>query len=279
MGKEFYEWGNPKNATIVSLHGMGNTGLTFGEFSKFLDGYHIVAFDLPGHGHAEKCKKNSDYRPSRLSEKIHEKLSNFEKHSFYLMGHSLGANLALYYAAKYPEKLKGIILLDGGYITPSELGSLKKQLQESEQFYNETRYDSWKCFIESEKEEVLTWSKEIEEASRAQVKEVDNEIRLAIELDTIQALITGMFEEPVKNILEKIKVPILLLTGSEPEELNNVREAACKEFQQLAKSVTITSIQDAGHSLYREQPISVAQNIKKWIAKNESGQLSSANTK
>lgn len=25
MGKEFYDWGNPKNTTIVSLHGMGNT--------------------------------------------------------------------------------------------------------------------------------------------------------------------------------------------------------------------------------------------------------------
>lgn len=274
MKKEFYEWGNPQNTTLVSLHGLGSTGLTFGEFSKYLDNYHIVAFDLPGHGQAEKYEKKMDYLPSRMAEKIHEKLSEFDKQSFYLMGHSLGANIALYYANKYPEKLKGIILLDGGYIDPSEFGSLEERLQQSEQYYNETHYDSWESFIESEKKECLTWSKELEAAACARVKEVNNEIRLTIELDTIQALISGMFEEPVKNILDKIEVPILLLTASEPEEVNKVRESSRDRFQKLAKTATITSIQKAGHSLYSDQPILVAQNINEWITKNENTLLS-----
>ncbi len=248
---------------------MGSTGLTFGEFSKYLDTYHILAFDLPGHGNAEKCNKKTDYQPAKLAEKIHEKLSKLEKQSFYLMGHSLGGNIALYYGEKYPEKLKGIILLDGGYITPSEFGSLEEQLQESERHYTESRYDSWKDFIEEEKKEYSSWSKELEVAARARVKEVNNEIQLKVELDTIQAFITVFFEESVKDILERIKVPILLLTASEPEEVNAIRESSCKRFEQLANAATIISIPKAGHDLFSDQPILIAQHINEWVIKNE----------
>lgn len=41
MNYQIYQWGNPQNPSLVFLHGLGSTGLAFGEVATYLTEYHV----------------------------------------------------------------------------------------------------------------------------------------------------------------------------------------------------------------------------------------------
>ncbi|WP_068984992.1 MULTISPECIES: alpha/beta fold hydrolase [Lysinibacillus] len=267
MKQNIYQWGNTQNPTLIFLHGLGSTGLAFGELAKHLLEYQIVAFDLPGHGYAKALEEENAYFPSNLIVGI-EKIINQQlgSKSHFLIGHSFGADLALHYAAKYPEQIKGIILLDGGYLSSQDLGmTLENELQGIEKFCNEVRFPSWDVFFESEKEELFRWSEELEEASRAQVKEQDGEIRLTISTFTGQSIIKGIYAEPVTDFVEQVYCSALLIRATKPVELESTRRKSIQTLQSRMKNLDIEPIADAGHDIFREAPKDVAEKIRAWL--------------
>lgn len=203
MNQEIYQWGNPQHPTLVFLHGLGSSGLAFGELATYLSEYHIISFDLPGHGYRATLEEEEGYLPSNLIQIIEEIIStNLKNKPFYLIGHSFGADLAIHYGAKYSHQLKGIVLLDGGYMAGKDLGiTLDKELKDVANFCENVRFKSWEEFFNSEKEELTRWSKELNEASKAQVKEHNGEIRLTLSHFTAQAMIKGINFEPVDQVV------------------------------------------------------------------------------
>lgn len=267
MKQNIYQWGDSQNPTLIFLHGLGSTGLALGELAKHLPEYHIVAFDLPGHGYAKALEEERAYYPSNLIVDIEGKINqHLGNESHYLIGHSFGADLTLQYAAKYPEQIKGIILLDGGYLSPKDLGmTLENELQDIEKFCNEVRFPTWDVFFESEKEELSRWSEELEEASRAQVKEQDGEIRLTISTFTAQSMIKGIYMEPVTDIVEPVHCPSLLIRATKPVELESTRRKSIQTLRSRMRNVDIKPIADAGHDIFREAPKDVAEKIRAWL--------------
>lgn len=267
MKQNIYQWGDPQNPTIIFFHGLGSTGLAYGELAKLLPEYHIVTFDLPGHGYAKALEEENAYFPSNLIVEIetiiNQQLGNT---SHYLIGHSLGADLVVHYAAKYPKQLKGIILLDGGYLSPQDLGmTLENELQNIEKFCNEVKFPSWDVFFESEKEELSRWSEELKEASRAQVKEQDGEIRLTISTFTAQSMVKGNYAESVTDIVGQVHCPALLIRATKTVELESARKKSVQILQSRIKNLDIESIADAGHDIFREAPKDVANKIRTWV--------------
>ncbi|WP_370077149.1 alpha/beta fold hydrolase [Lysinibacillus sp. RC46] len=267
MKQNIYQWGDSQNPTLIFLHGLGSTGQAFGELAKHLSEYHFVTFDLPGHGYAKALEEEKAYFPSNLIENIEETINQQLGYtSHYLIGHSFGADLALHYAAKYPKRIKGIILLDGGYLSPKDLGmSLETELQAIEKFCDEVRFPSWDVFFESEKEELSRWSVELEEASKAQVKEQDGEIRLTISTFTGQSIIKGIYAEPVTDIIAQVHCPALLIRATKPTEINSTRKKSIQILQTRVKNLAIEPITDAGHDIFREAPKDVAKKIRTWV--------------
>ncbi len=53
------EWGNKDNPTVICIHGLGNTSLSFLELGELLGNeYHIFSIDLPGHGKTPPFEKD-----------------------------------------------------------------------------------------------------------------------------------------------------------------------------------------------------------------------------
>lgn len=267
MENHIYEWGDREKQTLVFLHGLGSTGLSFGELAKFLEGYHVVSFDIAGHGHAKPFLKEQDYLPSRMTKEIGKFVRELDKPDIFLIGHSWGANLALYFARSYPEQIQGVILIDGGYLQESELGSLQEELGSIEQFHNNVRFSSWEDFIESEKNEMHRWSDELEAASRSQVMESNGEIHMVTTVFTAKAILKGMYAEPTVKIFSEITVPVLLLRSTLPKEMENLRVEAADLFQKKVSNSEIRIIPNTTHDLYRDAPEEVAENIRNWIGK------------
>ena len=92
---------------LVFLHGAGSSSLSF--YYQLRHFRNAKAIDLPGHPDGQPCASIEGYL---------EWVRGFIKARRYkdvvLCGHSMGGAIAQLYALKYPEELKGIILMGTG---------------------------------------------------------------------------------------------------------------------------------------------------------------------
>ncbi len=106
------EAGRENKELIVLVHGLGDRAAdtwksTIPQLSKK---YHVLAFDLPGFG--QSSKSNQLYSPDNYVAFIQYVVRQSGHESLLLMGHSMGGNIALRYAATYPDKVKRLMLID-----------------------------------------------------------------------------------------------------------------------------------------------------------------------
>lgn len=99
---------------LICLHGWLDNGASFLPLSQALNpDYEILALDFPGHGHSDHRPAGSRYHfVDYLWDVIHA-LDRLQWDQCYLMGHSLGGAVSAVLAATIPDRIKGLILLDG----------------------------------------------------------------------------------------------------------------------------------------------------------------------
>ena len=110
------QWGNATDPSVILVHGLGHNGAKdWQHLAPLLSkDFHVVAFDLPGLGRSSKM--NELYSPDNYAKFIDWVAANYAKKTFILIGHSMGANIALNYAALHPNKVKQLILMDAAGI-------------------------------------------------------------------------------------------------------------------------------------------------------------------
>ena len=109
-------FGNPQNEAIVFVHGLGQEASSIWEQSVEVlkKEYFIMIFDLPGFGKSDKS--NQLYSPTKYANFINTLVDNFVDKPFHLVGHSMGASIALKYASLYEERVKSLTLIDAAAI-------------------------------------------------------------------------------------------------------------------------------------------------------------------
>ncbi|RPD46828.1 alpha/beta fold hydrolase [Hymenobacter sediminis] len=106
------------NIKLLLLHGgPGNTHEYFENFPEYLakEGVEIYYYDQLNSYHSDKTDDKSVWNINRFIEEVEQVRQGLGLDNFYLLGHSWGGMLALEYAAKYPQHLKGLITSDIGY--------------------------------------------------------------------------------------------------------------------------------------------------------------------
>ena len=101
------EWGEPSAPPIVCLHGVTSFGGRFRQLAEErLTGFHVLAPDLRGHGY-------SDFdAPWDLATHVADVLETVELERAVWIGHSFGGRLVAELAARAPERVERIVLLD-----------------------------------------------------------------------------------------------------------------------------------------------------------------------
>ncbi len=269
MEIRYYEWGRQDKPVLVFLHGMGSAGLSVGELASLMEEeYHIISFDLPGHAGNAPLSHEDDYLPTKMAERIRGWLDSYKFERVFLIGHSWGAHLALYVAALFPERVKGLVLLDGGYLQKAPSGdSLQQELTHVDTYMEAIRYPSFESFLKSEKAESPRWSKEIEAGRLAQVSEMDGEVRLAVTPFTAKSVLKGIYQEPTASIFHKVQLPVLLLRSTLPIEAEDKRLEAIDILVKMIPQVEVQAVPNTSHDIYRDAPVEVKSRIKEWILK------------
>jgi len=104
MGLNVYEWGEPGGTPVVCLHGVTSYG---GRFDWLADsGRHVLSLDLLGHGHS------SWEPPWDVEAHLAAILESVPDGPAVWVGHSFGGRLAAELAARDPERLERLVLLD-----------------------------------------------------------------------------------------------------------------------------------------------------------------------
>ncbi len=105
---------NPKIKLLLLNGGPGATHEYFECFESFLlpDGVELIYYDQLGCGRSDNPKDTSMWELGRFVEEVEQvrKALNLNKDNFYLLGHSWGGILAMQYALKYQDNLKGLII-------------------------------------------------------------------------------------------------------------------------------------------------------------------------
>ena len=92
---------------LVFLHGAGGSSLTY--YYQLRHFRNSKAIDLPGHSTGKACNDIESYL-----EWVRGFITARRYKDVVLCGHSMGGAITLLYALRYPEELKGIILLGTG---------------------------------------------------------------------------------------------------------------------------------------------------------------------
>lgn len=118
-GKKFNVWtkrvgNNPKAKILLLNGGPGGTHEYFQCFENFLpqEGIEFIYYDQLGCGNSDNPDDTAYWDLDRFVEEVEQVriALNLDKENFYLLGHSWGGILAMQYALKYQNNLKGLIV-------------------------------------------------------------------------------------------------------------------------------------------------------------------------
>ena len=105
---------NPKIKVLLLNGGPGATHEYFECMESFLpaEGIELIYYDQLGTGNSDNPKDTSMWSLPRYVEEVEQvrQALKLDKDNFYLLGHSWGGILALEYALKYQQNLKGLII-------------------------------------------------------------------------------------------------------------------------------------------------------------------------
>ncbi len=227
--------------TLLFVHGAGGTGKNWIYQLEGIEGYNLMALDLPGHGRSEGTATGSiiAYR-----EFVWSFIQAFKLGPLVIVGHSMGGAIALELALAYPKALKGLIIVDSGArlrVNPLLLETLSrgKHPQGNVKF-------SYSFNVSSD----------ILEKAAEEMKGVPTEVYLA----DFTACNEFNLMDRVRNIL----LPALIICGQE-DQMTPVKYSKYLH-NELAHS-TIALISDAGHMAMLEQPDQVNRAINNFLIK------------
>ncbi|KAL3443195.1 Alpha/Beta hydrolase protein [Aspergillus insuetus] len=114
----FTQTGNPTGPLIVLLHGLGGSTETFTPLLPHLRSktYRLVCVDLEGFGKTPVSSPDVTLSITRYVDDLESLVASLQgaEEPLLLVGHSLGGIIATHYAARHPERVKGLALLGTG---------------------------------------------------------------------------------------------------------------------------------------------------------------------
>lgn len=109
---------------FILLHGNGEDSSYFrNQIDYFSDRYRVIAVDTRGHGRSPRGTE--PFTIEQFSRDLYDFMAALEIANAVILGFSDGANIAMKFAVKYPDKVKALIL-NGGNLNP---GGVKRTVQ------------------------------------------------------------------------------------------------------------------------------------------------------
>ena len=228
---------------VIMLHGIGGNRTNWWDQIEFLNKQFLaIAWDARGYGDSDDYNGNLIFED--FSEDLVSVLSNFELESAHIIGLSMGGRIAMQFAAKYPCKVKSLVLVD------THLG-----------FQNMTE-ETRKAFIKSRREPLLA-GKETKDIAPPVAASLCSKNAIPSAMGKFIESMANLHKESYIKAIEssvnndkfddydQIKAPTIVVVG-EDDQLTPISMA--EEIQQNISGAKLAIIPNAGHLSNFEQP-------------------------
>src|SRR5690348_12412845 len=97
---------------MVMIHGLtGNLAVWHLKIAPMLwDHFRITTYDLRGHGYSDAPP--TGYTPDDMAEDLSELMDALDIERAFLVGHSYGADVALYFAHRFPSRVREAVAIE-----------------------------------------------------------------------------------------------------------------------------------------------------------------------
>ncbi len=202
--------------TIFCVHGLtANCRCWDNLAAALVPRFDLVAPDLRGRGLSEKPANGYDVEQhGRDLATVIEKLGIRRP---VLMGHSLGALIALSFAARWPEQTAGLVLIDGaGSLTAAQLQNVLTGIQPALDRLGAV-FPSFDDYTTRLKQAsfLQPWSEALERYFRYEVEEVPGGVRSRVAPETIRQEIENLKKVDAVNYYPLVQCPVLILQATD----------------------------------------------------------------
>jgi pimeloyl-ACP methyl ester carboxylesterase len=266
QGLAIREWGSPGEPGVLLWPGMGWTSGYFAGVASALAG-RVVAVDPPGFGLSEPP---AAYAFQTLLEQAAAVLKACDCHA--VVGHSLGANIAVGLAAAPPPGLRAAVLIDGGFLDAAGLAQLGMPATASRaelvewMAANELRFPDWASAIGQLAAMIgTTPTPAIEAYLRGLLIERDGEICDPSVPDRLADMLLAVLEANAPALAPNVAVPTLLLACGQPPEHRAERQAAWERFAGDSPMIEVVVAEQWGHNPILQAPTESSELIGGWL--------------
>lgn len=250
LNHKIYGEGQP----LIIMHGVFGSGDNWTTLARqFGEQYKTIVPDLRNHG---RSPQSDEFSYEAMVGDIHELAQDLGLDPFYLVGHSMGGKVAMFFAEKYPDLLKKLVVVD---IAP--------------RFY-QPHHQQILAGFRSVPLATLTSRQDAENAMMQHIDDAgvrqfllknlyrtdEGGFAWRVNLDVIEAGIeeVGKAFEPANPV----KVPTLFIRGGNSKYIQERDET---DIERLFESAEIQTIENAGHWVHAEQPLAVFQAIVSFL--------------
>ncbi len=241
--------GNPSNASILFIHGLGQSHYSFVHQlnSDLAEDFYLVAFDLRGHGASGKPWTTKDYGPSLVwAEDIRTVIKATKARRPLVVAWSYGANVLMDYVREFgQEAISGIVLTGSlGALTPFRLPPNNpdteqflrlRKLRESSDIADHIRAN----------EGMVQW------LTAAPLSDADRDLFRSFGLMLPAYARRAIMQRKLDNrdLLGTLQLPVLLSLGNRdnPIQLEDGRDLAATHSR-----ISLSVFDGAGHSVFFE---------------------------
>lgn len=251
----YYEGGPSSAQTILMVHGFAANKDNWLRFARHLSqDYRVIALDLPGFGASDKPA--GSYDVGTQTERLASVIDALGIAQLNLIGNSMGGHISALYAARYPEKVLTLALLDNAGITSPQSSELLQRLQRGDPnplvVKNPEDFQHLLDFI-------FVQPPYLPESLKGYFAE--QAIANSAHYDQVFSHLVGRYI-PLEPELPKIQAPTLIIWGAEDRVLH---VSSIDVMQPLLRKPHVVILPDTGHAPMIERPELTAHHYRAFL--------------
>lgn len=246
--------------TLLLIHGLAaNAGFWRYNIPELAKHYRVIAVDLPGYGRSQKSK-TYPYDMSFFAGTLVKLLDELGIRSVVPVGHSMGGQIALTMALKYPDRVSRLVLLSPAGVEAFDQGEgqwlgnaltikgINEGSEESIRRNLAANFYNWNDRLE--------WMVE-ERARQAKAEE------MSWFSHAVTKSVHGMLDEPTTALLPQVKQPTVIIFGKYDGLIPNPylhpgrTRPVFEKGAAAMPNARLVEIDEAGHILQIEKPAEV----------------------
>jgi pimeloyl-ACP methyl ester carboxylesterase len=224
---------------IVLIPGLSSSGEVWNEtVSELEDSYRLHVITLPGFAGNEPVETDDEF-VFQMAEQIVDYVQDNQIKDPVLMGHSMGGFMSLYIATQYPELPSKVISVDGvpfmaAMINPMATEESGKQM--AQQMTSQMEMMAGESRRQMHEQIISTMITDPEK------QEIAVEWSMTSDLETIGHSVRALYTTDLRDDLEKIEVPILMLGSWKGYESYGITKQRTEQMlrQQYANAEDVT---------------------------------------